>query len=240
MKVEVPCEQLTAQWNLGAWHLARHAVKNDKGQLRFNDHPYGILASETYLVLHALDLMGMHKEAADGLDQWLTLPMEHKIVPGKGGHHEWAKPDRPVGHFSDGRGCLTHAEGPGGVGGHMDGVHSMGPGAIMFAAGRALPPDRRQRVAQGQRAAHEGQRRVDPAAAAAVGRRRSGRRAPVVQGAATGPPGHARQRRPTHAVLRIGGLLLAGGPAIRRHPGPDRSRPKARDWRPRRRPIARI
>ena len=42
-------------------------------------------------------------------------------------------PDRPLGHFSDGKGCLTHAEGVTGVGGHMDGVHAMGPGAVMFA-----------------------------------------------------------------------------------------------------------
>ena len=132
MKVEVPCERLTAQWNLGAWHLIRHAVKNDKGQLRFNDYPYGILAAETYLILRVLDLMGMHQEARDGLDQWLTLPMEIKIVPGQGGHHAWAKPDRPSGLFSDGRGCLTHAVGPEGVGNHMDGIHSFGPGAIML------------------------------------------------------------------------------------------------------------
>ena len=118
MKVEVPCERLSAQWNLGAWHLVRHAVKNDKGQLRFNDHPYGILASETHLVLHALDLMGMHKEVADGLDQWLGLPLQNQ---------------KPVGLFSDGDGCLTHAVGPPGAGGNMDGIHAMGPGAIMFA-----------------------------------------------------------------------------------------------------------
>jgi hypothetical protein len=118
MKVEVPCEKLSAQWNLGAWHMLRHAVKNDKGQLRFNDHPYGILAAETYLVLRALDLMGMHKEAADGLDQWLSLPLQNK---------------KPVGLFCDGDGCLTQAVGPPGAGGNMDGVHGMGPGAIMFA-----------------------------------------------------------------------------------------------------------
>lgn len=133
MKVEVPCEKLTAQWNLGAWHLVRHAVKNDKGQLRFNDHPYGILAAENYLVSRTLDLMGMHKETADGLDQWLTLPMEHRIEPGKDGHSYGAKPDRPAGLFSEGHGCLTHAEGaPLGIGGHMDGIHSFGPGAIML------------------------------------------------------------------------------------------------------------
>lgn len=133
MKVEVPSEKLTAQWNLGAWHLVRHCEKNPKsGRLWFNDYPYGILAAENYLIFRVLDLMGMHKEAADGLDQWLTLPLETKVVPGQGGHHSWATPDRPSGLFSDGRGCLTHAEGPEGVGNHMDGVHSMGPGAIMY------------------------------------------------------------------------------------------------------------
>ncbi len=97
MKVEVPSEKLSAQWNLGAWHLLRHAVKNDKGQFRFNDYPYGILAAETYQVLHVLDLMGQHKEAADGLDQWLGLPLHNQ---------------KPAGLFSDGDSCLTFAVGP--------------------------------------------------------------------------------------------------------------------------------
>jgi hypothetical protein len=118
MKVEVPCEKLTAQWNLGAWHLARHAVKDPKGQLHFNDHPYGILAAETYLVLRTLDLVGMHKAAADGLDQWLGLPLKN---------------GKPTGLFSEGNGCMTNAVGPPGAGGNMDGIHGMGPGAIMFA-----------------------------------------------------------------------------------------------------------
>jgi hypothetical protein len=118
MKVAVPCERLSAQWNLGAWHLKRHSIMNEKGRLRFNDYPYGILASETQLVLHALDLIGMHNQAADGLDQWLGLPLKNR---------------KPVGLFSDGDGCLTHAVGPPGAGGNMDGIHAMGPGAIMFA-----------------------------------------------------------------------------------------------------------
>ena len=118
MQIEVPSEKLCSQWSLGAWHLVRHAVKNDKGQLRFNDYPYGILAAETHLVLRALDLMGMHKEVADGLDQWLGLPLQNQ---------------KPVGLFSDGDGCLTQAVGPPGAGGNMDGIHAMGPGAIMFA-----------------------------------------------------------------------------------------------------------
>jgi len=129
MQIEVPSQRLTAQWNLGAWHLLRHSAKDSQGKWRFNDFPFGILASETYMILRALDLQGMHTEAADGLDQWLGLPMEPRAVQGT---HPWSKPDRPLGHFSDGTGCLTHAVGLEGAGGHMDAVHCMGPGAIMF------------------------------------------------------------------------------------------------------------
>ena len=87
MQVEVPSERLTAQWNLGAWHLARHAEKNPKnGRLWFNDYPYGILGAETYMVLAVLDQMGSHKAAEDGFDQWVSLPMD----PNSTGHHEWA------------------------------------------------------------------------------------------------------------------------------------------------------
>ncbi len=130
MQVQVPCARLTAQWNLGAWHLTRHAQTHPQsGRMWFNDHPYGILGAETYLILAALDLMGSHKAAADGFEQWLSLPMD----PDSTGHHEWALPDRPNGLFSEGHGCLTHAVGPPGVGGHMDGVHAFGPGSIGWA-----------------------------------------------------------------------------------------------------------
>jgi hypothetical protein len=130
MRIEVPSGQLTAQWNLGAWHLLRHAVKDADGKYHVNDFPFGILASETYMILRSLDLMGMHQEAADGLDQWLKLPLQPHSSAGT---HGLSKPDRPLGLFSDGQGALTHAVGPDGVGGHMDAVHAMGPGAIMFA-----------------------------------------------------------------------------------------------------------
>jgi hypothetical protein len=133
MVVALPSERLTAQWNLGAWHILRRTIRDQEGRYFFNDYPFGILASETYMILRALDLQGMHRAAADGLDQWLRLPLAPKVVPGSGGHHQWAVPDRPLGHFSDGQGCLTHAEGAPGAGGHMDGVHCMGPGAIMFS-----------------------------------------------------------------------------------------------------------
>ena len=119
MKVEVPSERLTAQWNLGAWHLLRHCGVNPKtGKLWFNDFPYGILAAETYLVLSVLDMMGSHEAPADGFDQWLSLPLER---------------DHPVGQFSDGKGALTFAEGPDGYGGQMDGIHAFGPGSIGWA-----------------------------------------------------------------------------------------------------------
>jgi hypothetical protein len=58
---------------------------------------------------------------------------------GQAGHdkpdkqHGWSLKDRPVGNFSEGLGCLTLAEGPPGVGGHMDGVHAFGPGSIGWA-----------------------------------------------------------------------------------------------------------
>ena len=130
MEVELPSAQLTEQWNLGAWHLLRHSVQDAEGRRRFNDYPFGVLAAETFMILRTLDLQGMHREAADGLDQWLSLPLQ----PGPAqGTHPLSKPDRPLGHFADGYGCLTHAVGPDGAGGHMDAVHCMGPGAIMFA-----------------------------------------------------------------------------------------------------------
>jgi hypothetical protein len=133
MQMSVPDAHLTNQWKLGAGHLLVGSVKDAAGKRHFNDHPYGILGTETFMILHALDVLGLHREAADGLDQWLTLPMNPVIVPGQAGHHTWARPDRPLGLFSDGKGCLTHAVGPDAVGDHMDGVHCMGPGTIMFA-----------------------------------------------------------------------------------------------------------
>jgi hypothetical protein len=142
MQVEVPSERLTAQWNLGMWHLVRHCEKNPKnGRLWFNDYPYGILAAETYMILAALDLMGAHQAAEDGFDQWVSLPMQPRVEPGQGQggddgpdkQHVWSLADRPSGNFFDGMGCFTLAEGVPGIGGHMDGVHAFGPGAIGWA-----------------------------------------------------------------------------------------------------------
>ena len=136
MQVEVPDERLNAQWKLATWHILRRLVKDQNGKWHFNNYPYGVLAQETFHILRGLDFQGMHKEVADGLDQWLLLPLDIKIVPGDGGQVKEELPDRPVGNFSDGRGCFTNAEGPVGEGVwgmNMDGVHATGPGAIMFA-----------------------------------------------------------------------------------------------------------
>ena len=163
MQVQVPSERLTAQWNLGAWHLVRHCEKNPKnGRLWFNDYPYGILAAETYMVLAALDLMGSHQAAEDGFDQWMSLPMD----PNSAGHHEWALPDRPNGLFSEGHGCLTHAVGPAGRRRPHGRRPCLRPRLHRLGPRRALLADRRHGVAESQRAADQGQRRVDAASAA--------------------------------------------------------------------------
>ena len=116
---------------MGVWHLIRHCEKNPKnGRLWFNDYPYGILAAETYMILAALDLMGSHQAAEDGFDQWVSLPMDPESEPAI---TTGRLPDRPNGLFSEGHGCLTHAVGPEGAGGHMDGIHAFGPGSIGLA-----------------------------------------------------------------------------------------------------------
>ena len=115
MKVEVPCQRLNAQWDLGAWHILRHAERTPQGQVRLNDFPYSVLAEETYLMIYALDLAGMHKQAAEALDLWLDLPLD---LP------------KPTGYFSDGRGVFSHAKTAGVGGDGMDTWHTMGPGTI--------------------------------------------------------------------------------------------------------------
>ncbi len=145
MKINIPSEKLNDQWNIGAWHLLRHCLTDSvTGRLVYNDFPYGVLAAETYLMLAALDYMGMHKEAADGYHQWLSLPTQPFITRDqmaglklgeskRDKHFGGSLPDRPTGNFSDGYGSFTLAEGVPGVGGHLDGVHAYGPGCIGWA-----------------------------------------------------------------------------------------------------------
>jgi len=131
MKVDLPDQRMTAQWNLGVWHLVRHCEKNPKtGRLWFADYPYGILAEETYMVLHVLDLMGAHQAAEAGFDQWTSLPMDASPA---GRHEIETSIETPVGLFSEGHGALSHAVGSNGIGGQMDGIHAFGHGAIGWA-----------------------------------------------------------------------------------------------------------
>ena len=106
--------------------------------------------------------------------------------PQLGRPSHWALPDRPNGLFSEGHGCLTHAVGPAGAGGHMDGIHAFGPGSIGWALTEHYWLTGDTRVAQGLRAADQGQRPVDAASTAGGREHGSGRRAAMVQGLAAG------------------------------------------------------
>jgi hypothetical protein len=112
MQVEVPCPWLTAQWKLGCWHNLRTAKRTPKGEVRLADHPYAVLAQETFQMVYALDLAGMHKEAGEALDLWLDLPL---------------KASRPAGMFSDANGVFCD--------GGYDPPHAMGSGTIGWVMG---------------------------------------------------------------------------------------------------------
>jgi len=97
MSVEVPDEHLTALWRLGAWAIIRRCVRIDRadmgkvgaagdvtGECRriddpkdprgvyvVRDNPFPPLGCETDRVLWALDHLGMHQVAADGMSVWL-------------------------------------------------------------------------------------------------------------------------------------------------------------------------
>lgn len=111
MQIDVPEKELVAQWRLGAWHLTRHAKK-------INDRMYGIsiwpgacyLAIESWQVIKALDLMGMHEIAEKGLNYWIFAE-EHGFNPA----------------FSDNNGYLIRNEA-------YDMRHSVGHGNIMETA----------------------------------------------------------------------------------------------------------
>ncbi len=88
MKIDVPEPRLNDAWRVGAWHLLRHCKKDKNGRYDIEDFPYPTCGLETEVIIHALDLMGMHAAAQDGLARWATqLGM-------------------PTGQFSDGDGCF--------------------------------------------------------------------------------------------------------------------------------------
>jgi hypothetical protein len=93
MQIDVPEKQLVGQWRLGAWHLKRHSRKVDprnpfKGLCANGDWepdaniyevniwpPRGAngtaIGAETFQILMALDMLGVHDVAEGGLNFWL-------------------------------------------------------------------------------------------------------------------------------------------------------------------------
>jgi len=95
MSVEVPCKYLTALWKLGAWQIIKNCPRihradihkvgqsgdvhgltrvdpNDpNGVYVVRDNPFPPLGCETDRILWALDHMGMHDVARDGMSIWL-------------------------------------------------------------------------------------------------------------------------------------------------------------------------
>jgi hypothetical protein len=96
MSVEVPDKHLTALWRLGAWRIIRRCPRIDRADIAkvgaagdvtkdcrtvddkdprgvyvVRDNPFPPLGCETDRILWALDHLGMHQVAADGMSIWL-------------------------------------------------------------------------------------------------------------------------------------------------------------------------
>ena len=95
MTVEVPCKYLTGLWRIGAWQIIKRCPRIDRAELPkvarsgdvggckrvgaddpngvyvVRDNPFPPLGCETDRILWALDHMGMHEVARDGMSVWL-------------------------------------------------------------------------------------------------------------------------------------------------------------------------
>ena len=87
VQIDVPDQLFTSQWRLGAWHLARWAMKLDDETYCVSIWPYdkgenlevgvdgregaAAIGAETYQILRTLDLLGSHDIAEGGLNYWL-------------------------------------------------------------------------------------------------------------------------------------------------------------------------
>lgn len=81
MKIHVPEDQINSQWRVGAWHLLRLAEKMDDHTYcpnifrRTYEVPYcgggAAIGQESFQIIRALDLMGMHEQAECCLNYWL-------------------------------------------------------------------------------------------------------------------------------------------------------------------------
>ena len=95
MTVDVPCRYLTALWRIGAWQIIKNCPRIHRSDIRrvgksgdvggckrvdpedpqgiyvVRDNPFPPLGCETDRILWALDHMGMHDVARDGMTIWL-------------------------------------------------------------------------------------------------------------------------------------------------------------------------
>lgn len=111
MTIEVPEKMLQAQWRLGAWHLKSRMRPMGDGTWKILCYPYPVLAQESYLIMRALDYMGVHDVSRGGLEYWFA-------------HQSGA---RPFGRYYDSAGCLT-------LDNFMDELHGTGPGGVLWSA----------------------------------------------------------------------------------------------------------
>ena len=86
MKVEVPDEHLTGLWKIGAWQIMKYGGPGKDGKYYFEDHPFGLIALEEDRMFWALDQMGMHKAAADGMGVWLERQQKDGMLLTDHGH----------------------------------------------------------------------------------------------------------------------------------------------------------
>ena len=109
-QISVPDRRLTDAWRCGAWHLLRVLKQDPQGRYLLRDYPYDALAHETFLIIRALDLQGMHQAARDGLARWLE--------------RDEKQPVRMDGLFADTIGAMTGVE--------WDWQHAGGPGLMQW------------------------------------------------------------------------------------------------------------
>ncbi|MBL7223938.1 MAG: hypothetical protein ISS72_08795 [Candidatus Brocadiae bacterium] len=109
-QIDVPDRRLTDAWRCGTWHLLRVLKKDPQGRYILRDFPYDALAHETFLIVRALDLQGMHQAARDGLARWLE--------------RDEKKPAKMDGLFADTIGAMSGVE--------WDWQHAGGPGVMQW------------------------------------------------------------------------------------------------------------
>ena len=109
-RIQVPDQHLTDAWRCGAWHLLRVLKKDPRGRWIMRDYPYDALAHESFLIIRALDLQGMHEAARDGLARWLE--------------RDEKQPLHLDGMFTDSQGILSGVD--------WDWQHLGGPGLMQW------------------------------------------------------------------------------------------------------------